>query len=221
MGGSQSTSHGQNEPRTAYRRSNMHREGGSDQVTPSRPPSFDEEWMTEWSEWVLDHELPSLPPAVAFGESVPIARWAGKHFGAVVHVQWMWSDDHDDDYMATEIEVFRRVGDSSEVSSGGGGGGWFDPPFELPEVPADYVSLHHFHSSGDDGWTCCAAYGLVGASAHMIDVVTSEGTESHPVESPLGVFIVAAGGSTEARARVRSRDGRVLMDARFSPNTSW
>jgi hypothetical protein len=98
---------------------------------PSPPPSFDEELMTDWSKWVLDHELPSLPPAVAVGESVPIARWAGRHFGAVVHVQWSWSDDHDDDYMATEIEVFRRSGDGWEASSGGGGGGWFDPPFDL------------------------------------------------------------------------------------------
>jgi hypothetical protein len=71
-------------------------------------------------------------------------------------------------------------------------------------VPADYAALHHFHFSGDDGWTCCAAYGLVGASAETIGVVTSEGTESHPVESPLGVFIVAADGSSEAHARVRA-----------------
>ena len=88
------------------------------------------------------------------------------------------------------------------------------------EVPAGYAALHHFHSSGDDGWTCWAAYGLVGTSADTIEVATSEGTESHPIESPLGVFIVAADGSSEAHARVRTSDGRLLMDAKFSPNST-
>jgi len=89
------------------------------------PDSFDEDLMTDWSVWVLDHDLPDLPATVEIGESVPVARWAGPRFGAVLHLQWSWSDDHDDDYLATEVELFRRDdGGCWEVANGSGGSDW-------------------------------------------------------------------------------------------------
>ena len=46
-----------------------------------KPASYDEDLMTDWSLWVLDHGLPDIPAAVAVGESVPVARWAGRRPG--------------------------------------------------------------------------------------------------------------------------------------------
>src|SRR4051812_19652836 len=74
-----------------------------------RPPSFDEEYMTEWSEFVLDHGLPEFPATLQPGQSVPVARWAGPRFGAVLHVQWSWTNEHENDVLVSEVQVFDRV----------------------------------------------------------------------------------------------------------------
>ncbi len=97
--------------------------------------SFDEKLMTDWSVWVLDHELPSLLRTLQPSEAVPVPRWAGPSFGAVLHVDRSGSDDDDDDGLRSEVELFRRTPAGWEPSSGSGGGGWFDPPFRRPDVP--------------------------------------------------------------------------------------
>src|SRR5438874_144532 len=86
------------------------------------PPSWDEEYMTEWSLWSLLHGLPALPADVVRGESVPVARWVGPRYGAVMHVQWQWrldaDDAEEDDYIANEIELFMRRNGIWESSDG-------------------------------------------------------------------------------------------------------
>jgi hypothetical protein len=59
----------------------------------------------------------------------------------MLHLQWNWSDDHDSDYLATEIELFRRQNDGTwEVANGSGGSDWpSDTPLRRPVVPADYA----------------------------------------------------------------------------------
>lgn len=43
-----------------------------------QPQSFDEQLMTDWSLWVLDHEFPDLPERLQPSEAAPIAGWAGQ-----------------------------------------------------------------------------------------------------------------------------------------------
>lgn len=113
-----------------------------------QPPSFEWEWMSDWSEWVLDHGLPPLPETLADGEVVPIPRWAGARFGAVLHVSRYWDEEDGEDRLDSEIEVFRRTETGWESSDGGGGGGWFDPPFERPGLAPRGVIGGHEHGSG-------------------------------------------------------------------------
>jgi hypothetical protein len=186
-----------------------------------QPRSFAEEWMEGWSLWVLDHGLPDLPATVEVGESVPVARWAGPRFGAVLHVDWSWSEDHEDDSLSSEIEVFRRGADGWESSSGSGGGGWFDPPLCRPDVPPRYAALGHWHASGGDGWGCCAAYGLAGVEAVTVEVIDMDGVTRHPIESPLGVFVVCADRFVEATVRVLDAAESPLSEQGFSPESGW
>jgi hypothetical protein len=186
-----------------------------------RPVSFHEGEMTDWSIWVLDHGLPELPDTVNVGESVPVARWPGVRFGAVVHVQWDWTEEHDEDELQSEIELFRRTAEGWEVASGGGGGGWFSPPLKRPPIPEDSAGLGHFQLAGSGDWQSCAAYGFAGARARFIEVIDSDGVTRHPLESPLGVFLVAAEADERAVARVLREDGRVLMEQVFSPESEW
>ncbi len=172
--------------------------------------------MQDWSRWVLDHSLPLLPGAVAIGESVPIARWPGPKFGAVLHVQWSWSDAHDDDQLQTEIDLFRRRHDAWEPSLGGGGGGWFDPPFDLPPVAPREAELWHFHWSGGDDWRAVAAYGRAGADIARVVVDDRTGSFSFPLESPLGVFIICADATQESVVTLLDVDERPVMEERIA-----
>src|SRR5436853_2432704 len=118
-------------------------------MTPARPESFGEDWMSDWSAWVLDNGLPDLPETVEVGWSVPIARWVGEQVGAVLHVQWNWSDDHDDDELNSEVEVLARSESGWQYPSGSGGIGWLDPPLVRPEP----VRGGHIFLFGEHGYT--------------------------------------------------------------------
>jgi hypothetical protein len=133
------------------------------------PESFDADLMDDWSVWALDNGLPPLPPTVTTGESVPVARWAGPRFGAVLHVAWSTGVDDEDDALISEVQVFRRTGSKWQPSTGSGGTGWFDPPFVRPaEVTSARVAVGHLHASGSDDWRCCAVDGLVGTVSRRV-----------------------------------------------------
>jgi hypothetical protein len=180
------------------------------------PSSFDEDLMEDWSFWVLDHGLPPLPHRVNVGESVPVARWAGPRVGAVLHIQWRWSDEHDDDHLTTETQAFRRRGTAWEVANGQGGTGWFDPPFVRPSHigPTDVVIGGQFFAS-EVGWSCSGVDGIVGVDAAAIEVEDSDGVTRRPIESPFGAVIACSDGADEATFRVLHADGRVLGAGRF------
>ena len=182
-----------------------------------KPASYDEDLMTDWSLWVLDHELPDLPAAVAIGESVPVARWAGPHFGAVLHLQWSWRDDHDDDaYLMTEIQVFRRGADGRwEAAMNTGGSDWKEGPLIRPDVPPDYAELGGQFYSGQRDWSFSAFDGIVGANAAVVEVSDADGVTSRPIDSPLGIALVAVDGSRPASIRVLDHESRVLAAREF------
>ena len=187
-----------------------------------RPPSFDGEWYEDWCLWVLDHGLPALPRDLGEGDAVPLARWPGAHFGAVLLVDWGGDeDDEEGRYLSSEIEVFKRTTTGWESSTGSGGGGWFSPPFEPPSAPPRSGAFWHFHASGGDDWRCCAAIGVAGSDAAWVEVEDSNGAERHQIESPLGVFIVAADGGQRAVARVLDEDGQPLAETVIAPDDRW
>jgi hypothetical protein len=89
---------------------------------------------------------------------------------------------------------------------------------ERPDLPDDDAVVGHFHSIwGPDG-SCCAAYGFAGRGAAFVAVVTSTGSTVAPLDSPVGAFVVAADGSSDAFVRVLDVDHRVLTERRFAPH---
>jgi hypothetical protein len=183
------------------------------------PDSFDEGLLTEWSLWVLTHGLPELPESVRVGESVPVARWVGARFGAVAHVQWMWTDDHADDRLGNEIETFRRRAGRWEASNGNGGSGWHSPPFRRPSRlgPRDVEDGGRLYVGGD-GWRCCAVDGIAGEEAAVVELVDAGGTTGSPIESPFGAFVVVTDADREATVRVLDQQARELWACTLSPN---
>ncbi len=177
--------------------------------------------MQDWGAWVLDDGLPALPTDVAVGESVPVARWCGPRYGAVLFVEWSWSEDHEDDSLRSEVQIYRRAPDRWEPSNGSGGGGWFDPPLVPPPVPPRAADLWHFHASGGDDWRGCAAFGLAGSDAAVIEVSDVDGLTRRPIESPIGALVVCSDATAPAIARVLDRQGQVLTERAFSPETAW
>lgn len=183
-----------------------------------RPKSFDEDLSAAWSIWLLDHELPEPPSTVVRGQSVPVARWAGPRFGAVLHVQWIWSLDQeeaDDDYLATVVQVLRRRGDDWEVAGGEGGGSWEAPNLWTSPLAPTVVHFEGLSCSGERDWWCCATYGLAGAGAHFVEVEDDEGVTRLPAELRLSTFIAAFDGTTGATVRVLDSSEGVLAERAF------
>jgi hypothetical protein len=181
-----------------------------------KPESFDERFMTDWSLYVLAKGLVDLPSTVHRGESVPVARWTLGAFGAVLHVQWSWSEEEpEDDCLQGEIEVFRREEDAWVPSNGSGGGAWPNPPLEQVAIASDSAEVWGMHCSGGDGWYCCALEGLAGAGARSVEVASHGRAASMPVESPLGYFVAAFDGERPAVVRVLDAAGKALMIERF------
>jgi hypothetical protein len=175
------------------------------------PTSFAEDLMTDWGLWVLDHGLPELPATVEIGESVPVARWVGPRFASVLHVQWMWSDDHHRDYLASEVEVFVRTASGWDASDAIGGTSWFDPPLQRPSWvgPRD-ARIVGQHCSGSSGWSCRAVYGLAGDEAAFIEVIDARGVIRRPFDSAEGAFVACSDATETAEVRVLARDGTAL-----------
>jgi hypothetical protein len=186
---------------------------GGDTVRFVRPESFDEDLMDDWSVWVLDNGLPELPATVMAGESVPVARWAGPCFGAVVYVAWSTGSGDEGDALVSEVRVFRRTKAGWQPSSGGGGTDWFDPPFVRPaEIESNRVAVGHLHASGSEGWRCCAVDGLVGAEAAYVEVADDDGVTVRPIESAFGAFVVCSDADRLAAVRVLDRHQRSLLE---------
>jgi hypothetical protein len=190
---------------------------GSDMLVDMRPESFDERYMTAWSEWVLDHGLPAMPETVRIGESVPVARWAGPRFGAVLHVQWNSDpDDVDEDNFISDVQVFDRIETGWRVYGAQGGTDWFDPPLERPSVDPQFAAIGGTFVAGEDGRACLAVEGLAGVTATEVEVVDRDGVLRRPIDSPLGVFIVALDAHADAVVSVIDTAGVVLASQSIS-----
>jgi hypothetical protein len=184
-----------------------------------QPTSFEEELSLDWSVWVLDHGLPGLPVDVRRGQSVPVARWPGPRFGAVLHLQWMWGNDDDgDDYLATEIELFRRVDGGWEPANGSGGSEWpFGSLLVRPALPPGTAQFWGEVSSGEHDWAVAAIDGLAAGDAAAVEVIDLDGLTRHPIDSPLGVVLAAVDATRPATVQVLDGEHRILATRDYSP----
>ena len=176
---------------------------GRDVPSHAAPASFDEDDMDEWSLWVLENGLPTLPTPVKKGESVPVARWAGITVGAVLHVQWMLDDEPHDDFLASMVTCFRRVDGVWQQGNGTGGSGWYSPVLER----SAHIGPEQTKKFGEhgEGGCCLAPYGITGTAARFIEVETGGGVERSPVESPIGAWIAAWDPAFAATVRISRR----------------
>jgi len=172
--------------------------------------------MSDWSLWVLEHGLPAPPDALDDGEALPIARWVGPRFGAVLHISRYLDDEDSERRIDTEVEVFCRSGESWEQSYGSGGSSWYDPPLiRLPLQPRQAFTSHQ-HCSGNEDWYCCAIDGVAGVDAAWVEVLDADGTTRRPIESALGAFIACSDGKRDAVVRVLDASGVVLVEFSFA-----
>ena len=180
--------------------------------------------MDEWSIWVLENGLPTMPILVKKGDSVPVARWAGITVGAVLHVQWMWEhyegDDDllpsEDDFLASQVTCFRRVAGVWEQTNGGGGSGWYSALLER-SASIGPEQTRKFGEHGEGG-CCLGPYGVTGTDARFIEVDTGGRVERSPVESPIGAWIAAWDPAFAATVRILGDGEAVLYSEAWS---SW
>jgi len=142
---------------------------------------------------------------------VPIARWSGARFGAALQVSR--DEDEGDDYLDTNAQVFWRAPDGWETSDAEGGSNWLGHNLRAPDLPPRHVHFAHVHCSGN----LCAADGVAGAEASVIELEDEDGVTRRPLESPLRAFIVAFDGGKVANIRVLDVCGVVLAEQRFDP----
>jgi hypothetical protein len=182
--------------------------------TPA-PTSFDEDNMDEWSIWVLENGLPTMPILVKKGASVPAARWAGITVGAVLHVQWMLDDEPDEDFLASQVTCFRRVAGVWEQGNGTGGSGWYSPVLERSAaIGPEQTSKFGEHG---EGHCCLAPYGITGTAARFVEVETGGRTDRAPLESPIGAWIVAWDPALAATVRILGDGDGVLYSESWPP----
>jgi hypothetical protein len=186
----------------------------------SRPASFDGVLQSDWTIWVLDHGLPSLPQSPAIGTVVPVARWVGPEVGAVLHVRF-FEDEIDGEELDSDVEVAFRHEGRWEVFGGSGGTGWFDPPFIRPEMQERLAEDWSRYTCSSPASAACAIYGVAGTAATTVEVSDTTGTHVMPIESPLGAFVAASGDLETGTVRVLDADGSPLLTETFAvPETS-
>jgi hypothetical protein len=181
------------------------------------PSSFARELMTDWSRWVIDHDLPPLPDDVAPGESVPVARWAGQSSAVVLHVQ-----RGDGEGYAEVFEVFVRGADGWERQSRGEGGDRPGPPFAPPEFPARTAELYgELTSSRADGRHVRSVDGAARADGPvLVEIQRGDELERQPVASHMGLVVAAwvqePGDRRTTIVRVVDEQHRSLTTASFA-----
>jgi hypothetical protein len=83
-----------------------------------------------WTVRVLEGGLPPLPARLELGQTVPVARWRGERYGAVLFVR-LWRNGTVD----SDCAITQRAADGSWEEPGAwGGSGWIDDPLVRPRT---------------------------------------------------------------------------------------
>ena len=180
------------------------------------PASFAEDYMSQWSLWVLNNGLPPIPSAVEVGESVPVAYWAGPAVGAVLHRTWAWTDDHDDDVVSDNIQCFRRGPDGwVEAGAQGGSSGGTDGRLTRLHTEPTVAYITGEFTAEQDGWVCCCIDGCVGIGVEQVEVHDSGGVVRRTLDSPLGLFVAASGDRVGAVVVLADHEGNEVLRTSF------
>jgi hypothetical protein len=173
--------------------------------------------MTEWSRWVLDHDLPELPDDVGADESVPVARWMGATAAVVLHVH------RDGPGYSDVFELFVQGADGWELQPGGGGSDRPGPPFAAPDFPARTAELYgELTASRGDGTHVRSVDGAARAEGPVfVEIQRGDDLERQPVASRIGVVVAAWVQEPDDRrttiVRVVDDQFRSLTTASFAP----
>jgi hypothetical protein len=167
------------------------------------------------AEDVLNLGLPEPPTIPAPGVTFPAARHCGERFGAVLFLRLWRNGQWDSD------TVICARGDSGWEHAGGyGGGGWPDPYERVGDEPP-LVIMGSMGTSfeGDDGseLLVTAVDGACSPAVAAIHFITSSDSFLYPIESSLGVFVIAAAGSVERTFIALDRNGNELQTLRYDP----
>jgi hypothetical protein len=175
------------------------------------PNNFAEDEAAAWDLWIMDHELPAHPGTLKKGDSVPVARWVGPTFGAVLRVEWSWGGDPPmEDHLVSVVQVMKRTPSGWDVSPGDGGGGWFDPPLQRPSLGRHHVQIGGLHMSGTEDWMRTAVWGLVGSDISTVDLLAKDLVISRTVESAMGAIVVAFDSAVPAAIHLSASDGTLV-----------
>jgi hypothetical protein len=185
-------------------------------VASFRPPSFDGDYIGEWSEWVLENGLPDLPGCVGVDEAVPVAFWRAGDWAAVLNLQSVAPDLPWEVNASLESELlrFHALGRGWEMSNASGGTSWSDDvtlarPLELGprEVICTGSGL-----SGDVGWACRTLNGMAGTDATAVEVRQGGRRLGQRIDSTIGAWVAAFDASRPAEVRVLSDDSILFAE---------
>ena len=137
---------------------------------------------------VLTEGLPEMPERLERGQTIPLARWHGERFGAVLFVR-RWKNDQID----TDTAISQRLPDGTwEEPYAYSGGPWFHEPLApLPRgTAAGAIAWSGLHGNDE------ALVSIGKATDQVAGVQVSQCGRSWvvPVESPSGAVLVGVEG---------------------------
>jgi hypothetical protein len=155
---------------------------------------------------VVEHGLPLVPPVVNDGEYVPVARWLGDGYGAVLHLRGnrQRGGGHN---LENGLDICRWLENRWQSSPAGGGTGWHSSIARPAGMPADEVRRYGIRGhAGLASFTYCLAYGVAGTAIRTVEIerMVERRVERANLESAIGAWIV--GWDTQSLIDVRFLD---------------
>jgi hypothetical protein len=180
---------------------------------PIAAPEDDEE------ERILVDGLPPLPEDLEPEDYAYVARWVGPRFAGLRYLARYVFDG--EEYVDDNVQLFHRDGAGWEEASSDGGTNWLwdEPPLLRRPLEDDgQFSLHLLHVGRGSDWVGALLWGEVGPDARLIELEDDDGIHPMPVESPLGLVVVAADGTRPFEVRVLDGRGELLGRQSYRPD---
>ena len=186
-----------------------------------KPPSFRESHMSDWSKWLIENALPDQKGEVLRGEAVPLARWIGPAYSAILFVDWMFESQETmspSDYLSMEVVYLARSDDGwREMSPRTGGSLWSSISLSPSGDREDGVQFGRMAAVKEGSWQCGSVVGVAGRDSRSIRLTQGGESMTCELESPLGVFVVCVDLVTPACIEVHDTQGDLVGRAEFPP----